>query len=103
MIIGSILSMFFTSKISHDYKIDEIKRRIFSTSSFTFITICLTFMVTFYTISYFIVQDIKKLSRYFSEDDVKHLLLKHPQAISDEMTTITINDNENGKYSIYSI
>ena len=105
MIMGSILSMFFTSKISHNYNIDEIKSRVLSLSSITCIGINLSLMTIFMTCSYFIIRDIKRLSKYFSENEAQNWLLKSSsQTISDDMTTTSIDGFNNGKhFSLYII
>lgn len=68
MIAGSMLALAFTSKHTEKYDIRAMKHRLLSVVSIATLVIIFFMMATFYLLSFRIIRDIKKMSKYFTAE-----------------------------------
>ena len=97
MIIGSMLAMYFTSKTTHHYTLEDLKRRVLSPWSVTILVVNFSLFITFMISSFFIIRDTIKMSKYFSQIEMKNWLLRFsPTSDTGESIKFAYDTNKQG-------
>ena len=97
MIVGSMIAMYFTSKASHHYNLEELENRVLSPLSISILAVNFCLFFIFMTSSFVIIRDITRLSKYFNENELQNwLLILSPASISREYDQTLFGQNKQG-------